>query len=195
MAHDDKREVVDVGADWSKIKTEYITTDTSYRKLAQKYGVSTTQICNVGREEGWVQLREQHLNKTVAKSVAAAERRKVAQAERMQNVADRLLDKLEKAVEELDLDVITVREKFVTDSGERTEESLFTREGGIVDRDGLRKVTAAMRDLKEVLQIRTKLDEQEQEARIDKLREEAQKKDDNREITVVISEEAEDYCG
>lgn len=195
MAHDDKREVVDVGADWSKIKTEYITTDTSYRKLAQKYGVSTTQICNVGREEGWVQLREQHLNNTVAKSVTAAERRKVAQAERMQNVADRLLDKLEKAVEELDLDVITVREKFVTDSGERTEESLFTREGGIVDRDGLRKVTAAMRDLKEVLQIRTKLDEQEQEARIEKLRQEAQKKDDNREITVVISEEAEEYCG
>ena len=56
-------------ADWQAIKTEYITTDTSYRKLAQKYGVSTTQICNVGRDEKWVELREQHLNKTVAKTI------------------------------------------------------------------------------------------------------------------------------
>ena len=37
-------------ADWQAIKTEYITTDTSYRKLAQKYGISHVQIGNVGTE-------------------------------------------------------------------------------------------------------------------------------------------------
>ena len=31
-------------ADWQAIKTEYITTDTSYRKLAQKYGVQASVI-------------------------------------------------------------------------------------------------------------------------------------------------------
>ena len=56
-----------MAADWQAIKTEYITTNTSYRKLAEKYGVSTTQICNVGREEKWVEQREQYLNKTAAK--------------------------------------------------------------------------------------------------------------------------------
>ena len=47
-------------ADWQAIKTEYITTQTSYRKLAQKYGVSRVQIGNVGRDEKWVELRRQH---------------------------------------------------------------------------------------------------------------------------------------
>ena len=37
-------------ADWQAIKTEYITTDTSYRKLAEKYGVSRVQIGTVGKE-------------------------------------------------------------------------------------------------------------------------------------------------
>ena len=58
-------------ADWQSIKTEYITTDTSYRKLAQKYGVSYVQIGNVGREENWVELRKQHLDKTLTKSMNA----------------------------------------------------------------------------------------------------------------------------
>ena len=58
-------------ADWQAIKTEYITTQTSYRKLAQKYGVSRVQIGNVGRDEKWVELRRQHLDNTVAKTVAA----------------------------------------------------------------------------------------------------------------------------
>ena len=58
-------------ADWQSIKTEYITTDTSYRKLAQKYGVSRVQIGNVGRDENWVELRRQHLDKTMTKAVNA----------------------------------------------------------------------------------------------------------------------------
>ena len=31
-------------ADWNKIKTAYLTSDTSYRKLDQKYGVNATTI-------------------------------------------------------------------------------------------------------------------------------------------------------
>ena len=43
--------------DWLKIKTEYITTDTSYRKLAEKYGVHYQTICSRSKAEGWVLLR------------------------------------------------------------------------------------------------------------------------------------------
>ena len=32
-------------ADWQAIKTEYITTDTSYRKLSQKYDIGYQAIC------------------------------------------------------------------------------------------------------------------------------------------------------
>ena len=37
--------------DWLKIKTEYITTDISYRKLAEKYGVSNTVITDFSNQK------------------------------------------------------------------------------------------------------------------------------------------------
>ena len=36
--------VVSMAADWAKIEAEYITTDTSYRKLADKYNVSERKV-------------------------------------------------------------------------------------------------------------------------------------------------------
>ena len=41
-------------ADWNKIKTEYLTSDTSYRKLAQKYGVNAITKAKKVRKEVWV---------------------------------------------------------------------------------------------------------------------------------------------
>ena len=98
-------------ADWQSIKTEYITTDTSYRKLAQKYGVSTTQICNVGRDEKWVELREQHLNKTVAKTLDKISNKQADKMSRIDKLTDQLLDKLEQAITELDLQLVKHTDK------------------------------------------------------------------------------------
>ena len=82
-------------ADWQTIKTEYITTNTSYCKLAQKYGVSTTQICNVGKEEKWVEQREQFLNKTTAKTLEKISEQEANRAAKIHSVADKLLLKIE----------------------------------------------------------------------------------------------------
>lgn len=176
-------------ADWQSIKTEYITTDTSYRKLAQKYGVSTTQICNVGRDEKWVELREQHLHKTVAKTIEKIGNKQVDKMARIDRLTDKLLAKLEKAVDELDFEIIVIKDKTVTSTGERTEESKIARAGGIVDRAGLKQLTAALKDIKEVKMLKSELDRQEQEARIEKLRADAQQRsndDDDDETGVVL---------
>ena len=125
-------------ADWQAIKTEYITTDTSYRKLAEKYGVSRVQVGNVGRDEGWVELRRQHLDRTVSKTVAAVESAQVNRAKKMQSVADKLLLKIEAMVD---------RPEPLTEKA-------------------IRSLTAAVKDLKEIQNIKSALDEQEQRARI-----------------------------
>ena len=138
-------------ADWQAIKTEYITTDTSYRKLAQKYGVSVTQICNVGRDEKWVEQREQFLNKTTAKTLEKISQQEANRAAKIYSVADKLLMKIEAIVE----------------SGE------------LLDTKGIRALTAAVKDLKEIQSVRSDLDKQEQEARIANLRKQAEKDDDD----------------
>lgn len=133
-------------ADWQAIKTEYITTDTSYRKLAEKYGVSRVQIGNVGKEEGWVELRRQHLADTLTKTVDAISELEVERARRILTVADKLLDKIEELAD---------RPRPLNEKA-------------------IRSLTAALKDLKEVQGVKSRLDKQEQMARIDNLRKSAQ---------------------
>ena len=155
-------------ADWQAIKTEYITTDTSYRKLAQKYGVSTTQICNVGRDEKWVEQREQYLNKTTAKTIEKISQQEANRAAKIHSVADKLLNKIEAMV----------------DSGRP------------LDTKGIRALTAAVKDLKEIQSVRSELDRQEQVARIANLRKQAE--NDNNQtpeaVTVIMGANAEEYA-
>ena len=155
-------------ADWQAIKTEYITTDTSYRKLAQKYGVSTTQICNVGRDEKWVEQREQFLNKTTAKTIEKISQQEANRAAKIHSVADKLLAKIEALVD--------------------ADDALDTK--------GIRALTAAVKDLKEIQSVRSDLDRQEQQARIDNLRKQADK-DNNQApeaVTVIMGADAEEYA-
>ena len=152
-------------ADWQAIKTEYITTDTSYRKLAQKYGVSTTQICNVGRDEKWVEQREQYLNNTTAKTLEIISQQEANRAAKIHNVADKLLLKIE---------------------------ALVDRQG-MMPKD-VRSLVAAVKDLKEIQGVKSVLDKQEQKARIANLEKQADKTDDNKEpIKVIIGSDLEEY--
>ena len=184
--------------DWNAIKTEYITTGTSYRKLAEKYGVTYVQIGNVGKAEKWVQLRKQHLDKVFTKSLAADTKKKVDRAKRIRNAADRLLDKVERAIDELDLMMVTHKDKTKTieynnpqRADKPTKETIHEEEkilsvGSIVDRKGLQQIAAALRDIREIHGIQSELDKQEQQARIANLQRQAPAGDDEDEGTGVI---------
>lgn len=172
-------------ADWKAIKTEYITTDTSYRKLAEKYGVSATQINRVGKEEGWVELRQQFVDKTVADSIRKISNQRSSKAARIDKAADRLIEKLEQAIDELDWKITTKKIKVETADGEITTEYREAAEGGIVDRAGLRQLSSALKDLKEVKGILSELDKQEKKARIECLRRQAEPEKQEKTVLVV----------
>lgn len=65
-------------------------------------------------------------------------------------LAQRLLDKVEQAIGELDLQVTTHRVKTKKDSGEETTEFYETRETGLVDRAGLKQLTAVLKELQTI---------------------------------------------
>ena len=181
-------------ADWQSIKTEYITTDTSYRKLAQKYGVRYATLQARAKEEKWTELRDRHRTSTVSKSLTKISNKQAAKMARIEGITDKLLNKLEKAVDELDLEIIKRKTKVEDGLTETTTETMEAVEGGIVDRAGLRQLTAALKDLKEIQMLRSELDRQEQEARIAKLQREADGEDDDNEIQVVITGKAKEYA-
>ena len=153
-------------ADWQAIKTEYITTDTSYRKLAQKYGIHYKVISERGKDEKWVELRSQHRDNTLTKTLEKISQQEANRAAKIHSVADKLLLKIEAMV----------------DSGRP------------LDTKGIRALTAAVKDLKEIQSVRSELDKQEQEARIANLRKAADKEDDNKEpIQVIIGDDLSEY--
>lgn len=164
-------------ADWEKIRLEYITSEISYRKLAQKYDVDINTLNRRGKDGGWVALRRQYVDKLTAKTMEKMSTKKASQRARVNDLADKLMDKLEKAIEELDLKTITVREKVTEGNEETTREYREAQEGGVVSRTGLRQLTAALKDLKEVKDIVSELSKKEQEARIEALKQKAEKED------------------
>ena len=193
-------------ADWQAIKTEYITTDTSYRKLAQKYGVGYQAICHKSQDEGWIAMREQHMNKTVTKAIDKISSKKADKMARIDDLADKLLEKLEQAITELDLQLYkhTDKTKVIEYNNDRrpdkpTKETIHEEEKlleakSIVDRQGLKQIASALKDIKEVKMLRSELDRQEQEARIANLRKQAESDDDDDEIHVVITGKAKEYA-
>ena len=150
-------------ADWQAIKTEYITTDTSYRKLAQKYDVSYQAICHRSKDEGWIGLREQHMNNTTSKTLEKISEQQVKRATRLQSVADKLLLKIE----------------AMADSIETAKD--------------LRALSAAMKDLKEIQGVKSELDTQEQEARIANLRKQADTEEQKEVPTLIVEGLPEEF--
>lgn len=156
--------------DWLKIETEYITTDTSYRKLAEKYGVHYNAIASRAKHGNWVEKRNQYRIKTVTKTVKKISDKTATQAAKVGDLADKLLIKLEQAIDELDLKVTTHKIKTERADQETTVEFKVAEEGGTVDRAGLRQLTGALKDLKLIKDEISDLERREREARIEALR-------------------------
>lgn len=193
--------------DWKSIRNEYITDESSsYRKLAKKYGVSLTAITNKAKQENWVEKRRQLKDKTTTKTIEVLSDRSADKLTRVMDITDKLLDKLEKAVEELDIqlfkDVVKTKEieyNHELRPDKPTKETIHEEEKvievkSIVDRSGIKAIASALRDIKEVQMLKTELDRMEQEARIAKLQKEAEADEkDNNEIRVTIEGGLDEY--
>lgn len=185
-------------ADWKKIKTEYITTDISYRKLGEKYGVNYQTICARSKSEGWILLREQYQNKTIAKTIENLSDKEAKKAAKVGDLADKLLVKLEQAIEELNQTMVTHKTKTRdiqygdhAAPGKPTREVIKEEEqllavDSVVDRGGLRLLTAALKELQAIKGEITDLERREREARIDALRRSSMTADGDDDDTGII---------
>ena len=139
--------------DWNAIKTEYITTDTSYRKLAKKYGLNHTAIGVRASKEDWVGEKERFNNKAITKTLEKLSSAQANRASRLQTVADKLLNKIELAVDALEDDALETQQ--------------------------FRQIAASLKDIKDIQMIRSDADMREQEARIANLQRQSAVADDN----------------
>ena len=175
--------------DWNKIRKDYIAGKGSYRALAAKYSVPLKTLSRRAKDEGWPELRKQSGRKAATKTVEAVAEANSRVDTRIYRIAGKLIDKLETAVDELDMDTVVVK-KTIQDGKNKTttERKTLEQRQGPIDRDGMQQLTGILRELKTVMDVRSALDRQEQEARIAKLRAEVEKgkEDGNNEISIEL---------
>lgn len=154
-------------ADWKKLKKEYIKGGISYRQLAKKYGVPLGTLTRIARRDNWVGLRKQAEDKAATKIVEAVSEESAKIGADVYAAADLLLRKLTDAVDN-DMPI---------------------------NAQDMRQYTAALRDLKDIKNIRSDADLREQEARIAKLRKEVEASDQDtaKEIKVVFDAGPEEW--
>ena len=156
--------------DWNAIRQEYITDESSsYRKLAQKYGVSYTSVGEKARKEGWAEQRSQYLTKTLSKSIDAIGKAQAKRAERVVNVADKLLAKIEAVIDGYDGEAL------------------------IANTQALKHITGALKDIKDIQMIKSDADLREQEARIANLRRQVEKEEGVETPTLVVEGLPEEF--
>jgi citrate lyase synthetase len=123
--------------DWEPIKHEYIYTKTSYRKLAEKHGISFNTLKDAAVKNGWAKLkkREQHKITTKAqqKTVEKIVTQEVDRVSKILELTDKLTPKIEKAISQL--------EKTIVEG--KTISSL-------VDTYRMRQITQTLKDLKDL---------------------------------------------
>ena len=155
--------------DWSAIKTEYITDEeSSYRKLGKKYGISHNIIGAKATKEGWVEQRKRYQDKTLTKTLNVISQKQAKRASRLQTVADKLLDKIEVAVDKFEMQEL------------------------MLDKQALKQITGALKDIKDIQMIRSAADMREQEARIKNLEKQASAEEAS-QIEIVFGDGAEDF--
>lgn len=77
---------------WEPIKNEYVTGNSSYARLAEKYGVSVDTVKAHGAKEGWRQLRADARRERWEQAMASQENDAQERKADIQETADWLLE-------------------------------------------------------------------------------------------------------
>jgi hypothetical protein len=170
--------------------------------LANKFGIGYTRLQTRGYEENWKEERTAYKENLVKKSIDLICDEQAERIARAVRIGDKMLEKVEESLNEIDMMLCknTVKIKTVeltvdgaTTEVDRTTED-FTKKKVAIDRAGLKQLSAVLRDLREIGIFRSELDKKEQEARINKLRKDAEEEGTDTTITVTFEGSIEDYA-
>jgi hypothetical protein len=151
---------------WKKIKAEYIRGGTSYRRLAEKYGVPFGTVKRIATNEQWRKLRAKSDEKASQKITDSIAEENASKALKIYDVADKLLDKI-----------------------------LFNLENSdVLGSQEVKHYTSALKDIKDIKGVKSDIDLKEQNARIDKLRKEAEDEQTDTSIEVTMGSEVDRYA-
>ena len=160
--------------DWAKIKGEYVTSDISLVKIAEKYGVSPSAVQKRSKKEGWsVDKKKQHkkaADKVAKKLNDKKVRKAVSDIDRVCNAASKLISKINRAIDEVDKREIQSKtcyreraegKQTVTKTKKGTKENFtetvteeveISEKLGLVDTKNIAEIAKSLLNIKQVLE-------------------------------------------
>ena len=150
---------------WSELKSEYISSDISYKKLCAKHDVPFHKLRKVAEREKWADLKAQAKHKESMKIVEKVAKQGADHTLKLYAVADKLLGKIEDTLDATD----------------------------VLDSQSIKHFTSALKDIKDIKGIKSDMDLKEQEARIDKLRKDAMSEEIDTSVTVTFEGDIEKW--
>ena len=155
--------------DWNKIKAEYIAGGTSYRKLAEKYGVSQSTLRQRAAREKWTDDKNSVRTEIEQKMI--------------ESVSDEQAEEAVSAVSLINQAAMNMLRQIADET---------TRV--IKDEKVFNVYSRALKQLKEVLDIKSEKDMEEQQARIDNLRRQADSESFDGTVEFVFTGDAEKWA-
>lgn len=154
-------------ADWKEIKSEYISTEIGYRELAEKHRVSFSTLQKRAKKEDWPGLRRQLCEEVVTAVTNSVANEQAERAVRLMGAADALLGKIELTISNID--------------GRKSSRAV-------------KDVADSLKTVKDILDIKSQADMDEQAARIAKLKKDAEDETEAPEIVVTFEGGCGDWC-
>lgn len=147
----------------NKIKSEFISGKKTLQEAATEYNVPYSTLSKKSHEGKWKELRKECGKSTEKKVVELTKEKCARDIERFYSIGNKLLDKAEMMID------------------------------NIVDADDFVKCSNAMSKIKDVLDLKSKEDRDEQKARIEKLRKECERDDEKNLPSLIIEGLPEEF--
>lgn len=157
-----------MATNWTKIKNDYLNGNISYRDLAKKHKVGYSALKARAVKEKWFDKRkeqrkkiEQKIGQKTAEKIADREANRIA---RVQDAADKLLEKIELATQQLDMFLATDKRKYsksVVDNATGKNIKVYVEEEvpksvklSHTDTQKLKQLTSALKDLRDIQYVK-----------------------------------------
>lgn len=127
---------------WETVKTEYITTDTSQRKLAAKYDIPLSNITRRSKAEKWVEQRQQYKDTVTAKTLVKTANKDANRLARLMDTTAKAVDVAARAFEDEEQ-----FNRYLVETGPKSNRKTVERTFSKVDTKALKDLTAVLKDL------------------------------------------------
>lgn len=145
---------------WIKIRTEYETTNTSYRKISAKYEVSFNTLQDRAKREEWVKLKKVAHDKITIQTRQKVISKIVDRNSRFLNISDMATDAIEEYLKDKHYKQHVIKYKYYDAEGKPDKEELTSVVLDVADTKALANMVSSLDKIQKGQRLAEGLDKQ-----------------------------------